>query len=103
MAIYGGSIANGGLADDILNIFELNKDNETEGEWFKIETKGETPGQRYGHSLNYLKPYVILFGGNLNPILMNDLWLMNLEHKEKNFYWIKIKSLIHTVLTIFIN
>ena len=90
MAIYGGSIANGGLADDILNIFELNKDNETEGEWSKIETKGETPGQRYGHSLNYLKPYVILFGGNLNPILMNDLWLMNLEHKEKDFYWIKI-------------
>ena len=28
MVIYGGSIVNGGLADDILNIFELNLENE---------------------------------------------------------------------------
>ena len=92
MAIYGGSIANGGLANDVLNIFELNFENETEGEWGQIQTEGETPGQRYGHSLNYLKPYVILFGGNLNPTLMNDLWLMNLNPKKNQFFWIKINT-----------
>ena len=91
MAIYGGSIVNGGLADDILNIFELNLECENEGKWDKIESKGTRPGQRYGHSLNYLKPYLILFGGNLNPQLMNDIWLMNMNKKEKDDYtWIKI-------------
>ena len=89
MAIYGGSITNGGLAEDILNIFKLNLENETEGEWFQINTEGERPGQRYGHSLNYLNPYIILFGGNLNPKLLNDIWLMDVTKKEK-YFWIKI-------------
>ena len=83
MAIYGGSITNGGLAEDILNIFKLNLERETEGEWFQINSEGVRPGQRYGHSLSYLEPYVILFGGNLNPKLLNDIWLMNLTEKKK--------------------
>ena len=89
MAIYGGSITNGGLAEDILNIFKLNLERETEGEWFQINSEGIRPGQRYGHSLNYLEPYVILFGGNLNPKLLNDIWLMDLTEKKK-YCWIKI-------------
>ena len=89
MAIYGGSIANGGLAEDILNIFKLNLENENEGEWSQINSEGTRPGQRYGHSLNYLDPFIILFGGNLNPQLMNDIWVMNMKKKEK-FTWIKI-------------
>ena len=91
MAIYGGSIANGGLAEDILNIFELNLENEDEGEWYQINSEGERPGQRYGHSLNYIEPFVILFGGNLNPKLMNDIWVMNINKKEK-YSWIKIEN-----------
>ena len=89
MAIYGGSIANGGLAEDILNIFKLNLENENEGEWSQINSEGTRPGQRYGHSLNYLDPFIILFGGNLNPQLMNDIWVMNMKKKEK-YTWIKI-------------
>ena len=89
MAIYGGSIANGGLAEDILSVFQLNLENENEGEWSPINAEGERPGQRYGHSLNYLEPFIILFGGNLNPKLMNDIWVINMKEKEK-YNWIKI-------------
>ena len=91
MAIYGGSIANGGLADDLLNIFTLNSENESEGDWTQIKGNGERPGQRYGHSLNYLEPYILLFGGNLNPKLMNDIWVMNMNKKD-NYSWIKIEA-----------
>ena len=89
MAIYGGSITNGGLAEDVLNIFKLNLECQNEGEWSQINSDGERPGQRYGHSLNYLDPYLILFGGNLNPKLMNDIWLMDMNLKEK-YTWVKI-------------
>ena len=89
MAIYGGSITNGGLAEDVLNIFKLNLECQNEGEWSQINSEGERPGQRYGHSLNYLYPYLILFGGNLNPKLMNDIWLMDMNLKEK-YTWVKI-------------
>ena len=91
MAIYGGSIMNGGLAEDILYIFKLNLECENEGEWIEIKVNGETPKQRYGNSLNYLEPYIILFGGNCNPKLENDIWLININ-KEDNLSWIKIDA-----------
>ena len=90
MAIYGGSSTSGGLAEDCLYIFSLNLKDESEGEWTKIKTLGETPGERYGHSLTYLTPYFILFGGNCNPNLSNDIWVINVNNKNENYEWIKI-------------
>ena len=90
MAIYGGSSTSGGLAEDCLYIFSLNLKDESEGEWTKIKTIGETPGERYGHSLTYLTPYFILFGGNCNPNLSNDIWVINVNNKNENYEWIKI-------------
>lgn len=42
-------------------------------------SKGQTPGKRYGHSLVYYKPFFILFGGNLNNEVANDVWIFNSE------------------------
>ena len=89
MAIYGGSIKSGGLAEDCFYIFSLNSDDENEGEWTKIKTEGPTPGERYGHSLNFLNPYFVLFGGNCNPNLSNDIWIININNNT-NYHWIKI-------------
>ena len=92
MAIYGGSTKTGGLAEDSLYLFTLNKNNEDEGEWKTIITYGPTPGERYGHSLSYLNPYFILFGGNCNPTLSNDIWIINLNDNDNNnnYQWLKI-------------
>ena len=90
MAIYGGSTTTGGLAEDILYLFSLNIKDENEGEWKKIKTKGDTPGERYGHSLTYLNPYFVLFGGNFNPNLSNDVWIININDNTDYYQWIKI-------------
>ena len=90
MAIYGGSTTTGGLAEDILYLFSLNIKDENEGEWKKIKTKGDTPGERYGHSLTYLSPYFVLFGGNFNPNLSNDVWIININDNTDYYQWIKI-------------
>ena len=90
MAIYGGSTTTGGLAEDILYLFSLNIKDENEGEWKKIKTKGDTPGERYGHSLTYLNPYFVLFGGNFNPNLSNDVWIININENTDYYQWIKI-------------
>jgi protein phosphatase len=90
MAIYGGSTTTGGLAEDILYLFSLNIKDENEGEWKKIKTKGDTPGERYGHSLTYLNPYFVLFGGNFNPHLSNDVWIININDNTDYYQWIKI-------------
>ena len=79
MVIYGGS-DNLGLADDKLWVLHLSDKNE--GLWDEIKTVGKTPGQRYGHSLCYSDPYFILFGGNSNPELSNDVWIININNAQ---------------------
>ena len=90
MAIYGGSTTSGGLAEDCLYLFSLDTKDESKGEWTKIKTNGTTPGERYGHSLTYLNPYFVLFGGNFNPKLSNDIWIINVNNINDDNQWIKI-------------
>ena len=44
--------------------------------------KGPTPGKRYGHSLVYYKPFFILFGGNLNNEVANDVLKVKCQFQE---------------------
>ena len=82
MMIYGGSTKNGGLAEDEIWLLFLNEGTDGEGEWKKYQmVNGISPGPRYGHSLNYIKPYFVLFGGNFNPSLSNDVWIVNINAK----------------------
>ena len=80
MMIYGGSTKNGGLAEDEIWLLYLNEGAEGEGEWKRYQvTNGQSPGPRYGHSLNFIKPFFVLFGGNFNPSLSNDVWIVNIN------------------------
>ena len=82
MMIYGGSTKNGGLAEDEVWLLYLNEVKEGEGEWVKYQTNTMiSPGQRYGHSLNYMKPFFVLFGGNFTPNLTNEIWIININEK----------------------
>ena len=89
MMIYGGSTKNGGLAEDEIWLLYLNEGIDGEGEWKRYQVaNGKSPGPRYGHSLNYIKPFFVLFGGNFNPSLSNDVWIVNIN--EKIGEWKKI-------------
>ena len=93
MMIYGGSTKNGGLAEDEIWLLFLNEGKEGEGEWKKFQTNnGISPGPRYGHSLNYIKPYFVLFGGNFNPSLSNDVWIININEKIGEWKKINMKN-----------
>ena len=77
MIVYGGSNSTG-LADDKLWMLHLSEQNE--GIWSEIRTIGPTPGPRYGHSLIFLNPFFVLFGGNFNPNLTNEVWIINTKN-----------------------
>ena len=53
-----------------------------------VQVQGATPGKRYGHSLVYYKPFFILFGGNLNNEVANDVWIFNSE--QQPLHWTKL-------------
>ena len=78
----------GGLASDELFLLDL-KNGDNKAEWLMVQVdKGPTPGKRYGHSLVYYKPFFILFGGNLNNEVANDVWIFNSE--QQPLHWTKL-------------
>ena len=93
MMIYGGSTKNGGLAEDEIWLLYLNEGKEGEGEWKKYPMDNViSPGPRYGHSLNYIKPYFVLFGGNFNPSLSNEVWIVNINEKIGKWNKVSFKN-----------
>jgi len=76
--IFGGATGGGGLSSDELFLLDL-KSGEEKALWIPIEVKGKTPGPRYGHSLVFIKPNIVVFGGNSGNESLNDVWFMNLE------------------------
>ncbi|EAR82584.2 serine/threonine-protein phosphatase (macronuclear) [Tetrahymena thermophila SB210] len=85
MVIYGGAASGGGgLSNDELYLLDLKQydsnDKSTQnGHYIKVPTSGPTPGKRYGHTMVYSKPHLIVFGGNTGTIPVNDVWVLNLE------------------------
>lgn len=57
--------------------------------WSEVEVVGESPRERYGHTLTFTKPYVILFGGNTATQTINDSWCLNTSRAP--FTWAKLQ------------
>ena len=64
------------------------RNGENNAAWFIVPVKGLTPGRRYGHTLVYMKPYLILFGGNYGNEAVNDVWIFNSDSHP--LQWTKI-------------
>jgi protein phosphatase len=78
-----------GLSKDELILFDYNNSNG-ETSCSIINTVGARPGPRYGHSMVFNKPYLIVFGGHTGDEALNDTWVISLD--QRNFIWEKIPS-----------
>ena len=56
--------------------------------WGEVEVTGEVPSERYGHTLTFSNPFVILFGGNTSTQTLNDAWCLNTS--KAPFTWTKL-------------
>ena len=72
-------------ADDL---WFLDIKNNEEANWMKVPIEGLTPGQRYGHTMVYIMPILILFGGSGKNDILNDIWLLSTD--KTPFKWEKI-------------
>ncbi len=79
----------GTLASDDLYLLDVK---ETKGEetatWTIVPVVGHTPGRRYGHTMTFTKPYLIVFGGNTGQEPVNDCWCLNVE--KSPFTWTRL-------------
>jgi len=93
LLFYGGSIGNGQYASDDLWFLDI-KNNE-DASWMPVPIEGQTPGPRYGHSMVYFLPILVLFGGSSsgnNSLqkneIMSDVWVFATD--KTPFKWIKL-------------
>ena len=63
------TLQGGGLASDDLYLLDL-KDGEEKAVWNIVPVVGPTPGRRYGHTLVYAKPFLVVFGGNTGTLVI---------------------------------
>eukprot|EP01022_Parablepharisma_sp_SALTPOND_P026292 TRINITY_DN626_c0_g1_i2.p1 TRINITY_DN626_c0_g1~~TRINITY_DN626_c0_g1_i2.p1 ORF type:complete len:812 (-),score=35.03 TRINITY_DN626_c0_g1_i2:3904-6339(-) len=89
MVIYGGATGGGGLANEDLHLLDLRKGNENIS-WIVIKVSGANPGKRYGHSLSFCKPYLVLFGGHSEAEPQNDVWVLSIERAP--FQWERLDT-----------
>jgi len=53
-----------------------------------VPVVGKTPGRRYGHTIVFSKPYLIVFGGNTGTEPVNDVWVLNVD--KAPFSWVNV-------------
>ena len=87
VAIYGGATGGGRVATDGLHLLDL-RHGERQAEWMTVPVVGATPGRRYGHSMGYSKPYLLVFGGSAEKEPLNDVWCLDV--KKSPFSWVKL-------------
>lgn len=84
--MFGGALVGGHLSQEQLYDLKIQGDRAV---WTEIKVNGDRPGARYGHSLTFAKPNLILFGGSNGNETMNDTWCLNLTNNL--FQWAKLE------------
>ena len=74
----------GSLASDDLYLLDL-RNGEQGAQWMIVPVVGRTPGRRYGHTIVFSKPYLLVFGGNTGTEPVNDVWCLNVD--KAPFSW----------------
>lgn len=93
MVVYGGATGGGALSTDELYLLDVrNVEKDGQFSWMTVPTEGPTPGKRYGHSMVYNKPLLILFGGNNGQSALNDVWTLDVE--KSPFAWTSVKVMM---------
>jgi protein phosphatase len=88
LLVLGGANKNGGYASNELYILDLSQ-GATKANWSIIPVGGIKPGRRYGHSMIYCKPNLIVFGGVVKDKnkYSNELWTLNLDKISHNDFY----------------
>ena len=83
LSLFGGYGIDSQLTEPNLYILDLSY-GLNEPIWYKMECEGNIPCKRYGHSMIYNKPYLVLFGGNDGKKELNDAFIIKFDRCDKN-------------------
>jgi len=79
MVVFGGTTGGARLSPDDLHLLELDLGTEDPPIWVVVPVVGRRPPARYGHSMVFKKPYLIVFGGSNGYSAMCDVWIFSID------------------------
>lgn len=110
VVVFGGATGGGALSSDEvckdlrqnnpIQLYLLDLRREKHLSWITVPTTGRSPGRRYGHTMVFCKPNLIVIGGNDGYVLActrnrtrrqqasNDVWFLNVE--KSPFCWAEV-------------
>lgn len=65
---------------------------EANAAWILVKVSGPTPGKRYGHTMSYMKPHLVVFGGHGGIELLSDIWILCIEKLPLTWEKIDVKT-----------
>ena len=77
------------MASDDLYLLDLRNGDQA-AQWMIVPVVGQTPGRRYGHTIVFSKPYLLVFAGNTGTEAVNDVWCLNVD--KAPFSWSKLET-----------
>ncbi|KAK2198375.1 bifunctional Kelch-type beta propeller/Calcineurin-like phosphoesterase domain [Babesia duncani] len=86
VVVFGGATGGGALSSDELYLLDLRRDKQLV--WITVPTTGRSPGRRYGHTMVFSRPNLIVIGGNDGQQASNDVWFLNVEASP--FTWVEV-------------
>lgn len=90
--LFGGTSSGFTLVPN--DLWKLDLRQVSSPVWSVVSVSPESaPCPRFGHSLVYLKPYLIVFGGSDGRNILKDVWLLNLEISYLEWKQIKFPNL----------
>ena len=87
MVVFGGAHSNGNLVDNDLYLLKLGN-AEGNGKWVKVPVEGPRPSSRYGHTVTFSKPFILIIGGNIGNEPCGEVWSLSID--KSPFSWQKI-------------
>ena len=85
LVIFGGAHSHGQMVDNDLYLLKIN-DNVCK--YIKVPIDSEKPLARYGHTMIFTKPYILLIGGNVANEPSNEVWSLSIDNSP--FQWNKV-------------
>ena len=87
--MFGGAHVDRKMSEN--KLYHLKVSNYV-GNWSEVKTNGQRPSSRYGHTLTFQKPYLILFGGSTGNQTLNDTWCIDLTQEKMQWEFLQIKG-----------
>ena len=85
LVIFGGAHSHGQLVDNDLYLLKVN---DHTCKFIKVPIESDKPRSRYGHSIVFTRPYILVIGGNILNEPTDEVWSLSIDTSP--FNWSKI-------------